>query len=461
MAHQDLLDLARVDVVTAAHQHVLLAVDDGEDALGVLRAEVARAEPAVHHHRGRVLRPAQVALEQVVPADHDLPDDARRQELDRVLDRGVRDRDVDAPQRASHRARARRLGHVVERHRRRGLGEPVALVHRGAERRLELLEHRHRQGGPPGDRVPQRRPPGVLGRGRQQRHVHRGHRGEHRGPVPHHQVERLHRVEPGDQQHGGAASERGVHHRALPEAVEQREPAEHDVVGGHVERVDERHVHLLDEREVRAHGALGAPGGAAGVEHRRRRQRVDGLEPADRLGDRGLVLEAGDAALRRERLRQEHGHDRHAGGGRGGRRHREQRRRDHEDPRAAVAQHVLDLLRLEQQVDGDHDRAEREDRVVHAREVGDVRHQHRHPVARADAAGPQRARVAAGLRPQVPVGRRRARPDHRRPVGGATGLLGEDRCHRQAAVAEPGQRGVRRGLGVRGRGVEGWRGIKW
>jgi hypothetical protein len=44
---EDLLDLARVDVVAAADDHLLLAVDDEEVAVVVDLAHVAGAEPAV------------------------------------------------------------------------------------------------------------------------------------------------------------------------------------------------------------------------------------------------------------------------------------------------------------------------------------------------------------------------------------------------------------------------------
>src|SRR6185369_4549941 len=49
VARQCLLDLARVDVETTADHDVLLAVHNGDEPLGVLHAEVARAEPTVHN----------------------------------------------------------------------------------------------------------------------------------------------------------------------------------------------------------------------------------------------------------------------------------------------------------------------------------------------------------------------------------------------------------------------------
>jgi hypothetical protein len=71
---QDLLDLPRVDVVAAADDQVLLAVDDGEVAVLVDPADVAGAEPPVGDRLGRLLGAPPVALHQVVAADRDLAD---------------------------------------------------------------------------------------------------------------------------------------------------------------------------------------------------------------------------------------------------------------------------------------------------------------------------------------------------------------------------------------------------
>ena len=46
VAEENLLDLDRVDVLAAGDDHVLLAVDEGDEALGVHAPEVARVEPA-------------------------------------------------------------------------------------------------------------------------------------------------------------------------------------------------------------------------------------------------------------------------------------------------------------------------------------------------------------------------------------------------------------------------------
>jgi hypothetical protein len=71
---EHLLDLPRVDVVAAADDHVLLAVDDEEVAVRVHLRDVARVEPATPHRLGRGVVALEVALHDVVAADHDLAD---------------------------------------------------------------------------------------------------------------------------------------------------------------------------------------------------------------------------------------------------------------------------------------------------------------------------------------------------------------------------------------------------
>ena len=75
MLVEHLLDLARIDVVAAADDQVLLAVDDEEVAVLVDPCHVARDEPAVVGDRlgGRV-GPLPVAVHHVVPTDLDLAD---------------------------------------------------------------------------------------------------------------------------------------------------------------------------------------------------------------------------------------------------------------------------------------------------------------------------------------------------------------------------------------------------
>src|SRR3954462_13629221 len=71
---EDLLDLARVDVVAAADDQLLLAVDDEEVAVLVDLAHVAGVEPAVDDPLVGFLGLVPVALHDVVALDGDLAD---------------------------------------------------------------------------------------------------------------------------------------------------------------------------------------------------------------------------------------------------------------------------------------------------------------------------------------------------------------------------------------------------
>src|ERR1051325_6853800 len=75
VAHREILDPRRVDVVAAADDQVLLAPDDFEAALGVEAAEIAAHEPALAVERflGRLLVVA-IPDHQTGPAPADLAD---------------------------------------------------------------------------------------------------------------------------------------------------------------------------------------------------------------------------------------------------------------------------------------------------------------------------------------------------------------------------------------------------
>ena len=98
VGEEHLLDLAGVHVEAAADDHVLLAIDDEEVAVGVAVAEVAGVEPPALHGLGGRVGAAVVALHHVVATDHDLTDVVLAPlELDVV---GVDDLHLDAPHRA-------------------------------------------------------------------------------------------------------------------------------------------------------------------------------------------------------------------------------------------------------------------------------------------------------------------------------------------------------------------------
>src|SRR3954463_7452883 len=88
MLEQQLLELARVDVVALVDEHVLLAVDDGEVAVLVDRADVAGAQPAVLEHLGRGLDLVVVTAHHLRAADADLAlDEGHLGVEDRYADR--------------------------------------------------------------------------------------------------------------------------------------------------------------------------------------------------------------------------------------------------------------------------------------------------------------------------------------------------------------------------------------
>ena len=248
------------------------------------------------------------------------------------------------------------------------------------------------------------------------------------------QRERLVGVEPGEEDDGCPDPQRDVHHGGLPEGVEQRQPAEHDVVGPQVERVDERG--CAPARRWRG-ASRRRPSGCRWCRSCTGWWRHPAARPP-----RGRTIGAADAASasRRGRStprvgRQQHGHQRHAGGRGRGHGLAQQRRGGDEHVGAGVAQHVRDLVRLEEQVHRHDDRAERQGGVVDAGEVGHVRHEHRDPVAAADAARAQRAGVGAGLVPELTVRGRRAGEVERGAIRVADGGLGEDARDRQRREA--------------------------
>lgn len=59
----DILDLARVDIEPAGHDHVLLAVDDRDEAIAIPAGNVADGDPAVMHGLGGFLGQLPIAAE--------------------------------------------------------------------------------------------------------------------------------------------------------------------------------------------------------------------------------------------------------------------------------------------------------------------------------------------------------------------------------------------------------------
>src|SRR6266566_2311228 len=151
---QHVLDLARVHVVPAADDELLLPADDEQEPVLVEVAEVAGVQPGAGEGLGGRLRPVQVPLHHVHAAGDDLAHvlGAGRQRTALVVpDLGLRppDRLADAVGAALGRA-------GVERGRGRGLGHPVALQDDQAEAPLERIEDGGWNRRPAGDGDPQR-----------------------------------------------------------------------------------------------------------------------------------------------------------------------------------------------------------------------------------------------------------------------------------------------------------------
>src|SRR5436305_4828018 len=86
MLVEHFLDLARVDVVAASDDHLLLAIDDEEVTVFIDLRHIARVKPAVANRLGGGVVLVPVALHHVVPPDHDLADLARRHLVALIVD---------------------------------------------------------------------------------------------------------------------------------------------------------------------------------------------------------------------------------------------------------------------------------------------------------------------------------------------------------------------------------------
>ena len=224
MGEEKLLDLARIDVLAAAQDHVLDAPGDAREALGVDHGQIARVHPAVDqdgvgpfavvpvalHHR--IAAGQQFALlshgqDPAVPihhlAFHVRMDAAHRADalFDRVIDVGLK-------------------GHG------RGFGHAIGDGHvRHVHPRLDLLHHLHRAGCARHDAGAQARQVeagevGMVKLG----HEHRGHAIERRAPLAADRAQRVAGIE---------AFARDDHGRALGDAAQGAHDHAEAMVEGH------------------------------------------------------------------------------------------------------------------------------------------------------------------------------------------------------------------------------------
>ncbi len=192
MLVQHVFNLARVHVVPATNDQILVPADDPEVPVRVDPGEVFGVEPAVADRGGRGLGTLPVPLHHVVTADHDLAGLALRH-----LNAAV----VDDPHLHSGDGGADRAGlawgvQAAERGDRRGLRQPVPFEHDAIERGLEGAQHPDRNGRATGDGEPE--PGDVIGvpvRRLQQSAEDRRNPGEDRHPVLGQHLQRLPGVE--------------------------------------------------------------------------------------------------------------------------------------------------------------------------------------------------------------------------------------------------------------------------
>ena len=384
---EDGFELGGIDVLAARDHDVLLAVVDVVEAVGVLVADVAGAQPAVGEGVGGRLGIAPVAGHQIGAAEPDLArlalghvaalgvDDARLAVGGRLaagadLARGVRDRQRDGDRAA--------LGHSVD------LGDGDAAVHPRADHRLG-------DGGRAGAHGAQAREIGGGEAGVPAERLGDGGDGEEqRGPARLQEVERLVGIEAARQRDRRAREDgrRGLDIEAAD--VEHRQHrqdvirARHVVGGDRVERVPQ-------ERALGQHGAFRPPGRSRRVDDEERRCEV--TAPAERRrGGRGQLLVTVPAIARGRRpaghqVRHPAAHLLRVG---------IEVRLGEEGARLRVAEDEAMLGRGEPPVQGDEDGAEagagEEQLEDHGRvvaEIGDA-------VARPDLEGRRRARRRVG-----------------------------------------------------------------
>jgi PAS domain S-box-containing protein len=153
---KNVLDFLGVDVLPAPDDQVLDPVDQGEVAVVVEPADIARVQPATAQYLSGFLWPAQVAAHDIGSADDDLARLPGGQKLACRVDHA----DLDARQRQPDAARLAHTVHRVGCADDRALRQPVPLNYRNAETLLELADQLpgHRRG--PADDIAQ-----VLGVG--------------------------------------------------------------------------------------------------------------------------------------------------------------------------------------------------------------------------------------------------------------------------------------------------------
>ncbi len=264
------LDLDRVHVLAAAHDHVLGPVDEEQVALVVQVAEVARPVPALVQGLGGGLRVLPVAGHHARTAHQHLADLARRDAL--VV--GTDDGHLDAGDRlaAGGEPRAVQLPFLVPQdgHHRRRLRGAVEVGQLGAGEGGVGPPHDLGRDGRGGvaDQAQRARVPRAAALLVDHRRDHGRHRHEHRHAVALDEVEAHRGVERRQHDDGPAEPHEAQQRRGAGHVEERGDGQEHVVA---LEAAGQRLVERVgDEVPMGQHHALGPAGGPAGEEDRRR-----------------------------------------------------------------------------------------------------------------------------------------------------------------------------------------------
>ena len=260
MPEQDVLDLGRIDVLAAGDQHVLGAVDDRDEAVGVDRGDVAGVQPAVDDRLGGRLGPVPVAEHHVGPRHQDLAVLARIA-VGAVL---ADDAHVGVEERPAGRSGAgERVGAGDQTRGSAGLGESVHLMDLDPHRLVGLDQfERYRRGAAHHPAQPRAVVDVGVVDGEHVLEHHRHHEGD-RDVLVLDLLPGIGGIERADDDERNAAVEAAEHRRECSD-VEHRQGVEEPVLGLEVrcrhDRQDRPH-----DGVVGVHHTLGQAGRAARV----------------------------------------------------------------------------------------------------------------------------------------------------------------------------------------------------
>ena len=309
MQRQHFLHFTRIDVAAAGDDHVLGTVGEGQEALLVEVADVAGVEPAVHQGRGAGGVVAPVAAHHRGAAHGDLARHAGRQRLALRIHHAHLDAGLRLADRRGQPlpVRVRAVGDQLARQRGDGhrafalavdLDQPRA---EGGQRLLQVGQVHRRTAVD--DRLDALA--GITLTARLVGHPldHGWRREQAQLPVTAGQLEQLAGAEAARYRHHVARAAAHVDEVVQPGAVGHRRGVDEGIVGIH--RIDVHRVAQRHRREVAVaeHHALGAPGGARGVEQPRKvvgtarlrpwRGGATRLEPRDGFTTTGQLDAAG------------------------------------------------------------------------------------------------------------------------------------------------------------------------